>query len=263
MEFTNIVGRLPGNNPDLDPVLLGAHYDTCGPYPGAGDNAAAVAALLSASPQLIERPPERDIILAFFDAEEPPFFLEPTMGSIRFYEDQRRERIHCAVVMDLVGHDVPIPGLEDLLFITGMESDAGLATVVRETKPSAGVRIVPILNRYVGDLSDHHIFRVNQRPYVLLTCGRWNDYHEPTDTPDKLNYEKIEAIARFLYALTVSVSFAELKGPFEGYDSTSTEVSFLGKTVQPFLDSMGLNLQLRTRRDVDQLLEFMLTNFDL
>ncbi len=120
MEFTNIVGRLPGMNPDLDPVLLGAHYDTCGPYPGAGDNAAAVAALLSAASHLIEQPADRDVILAFFEAEEPPSFLGPTMGSIRFYEHQRRDRIHCAVVMDLVGHDVPIPGLEDLLFITGM-----------------------------------------------------------------------------------------------------------------------------------------------
>ena len=44
------------------------------------------------------------------------------MGSIRFYEDQRREEIHCAILLDLVGHDVPVPGLEDLLFITGMES---------------------------------------------------------------------------------------------------------------------------------------------
>ncbi len=263
LEFTNIVGRLPGMNPDLDPVLLGAHYDTCGPYPGAGDNAAAVAALLSAASHLIEQPADRDVILAFFDAEEPPFFLEPTMGSICFYEDQRHERIHCAVVMDLVGHDVPIPGLEDLLFITGMESDPELAVLLRETEPSPSVRIVPILNSYVGDLSDHYIFRVNQRPYLLLTCGRWEDYHEPSDTPDKLNYEKIEAIARYLCLLAEAVSLAELQGPFEGYDSTATEVYFLGKTVQPLLDNMGLDLQLRTRRDVDRLVEFMLTNFGL
>ena len=263
VEFTNIVGRVVGKDRELEPVLLGAHYDTCGPLPGAGDNAAAVAALLSVASHLVERPPECGVILAFFDAEEPPFFLEPTMGSIRFYEDQRRERIHCAVVMDLVGHDVPIPGLEDLLFIIGMESDPGLAAVVRETEPSSDIRIVPTLNRYVGDLSDHHIFRVNQRPYLLLTRGRWEDYHEPSDTPDKLNYEKIEAIARYLCALAAGVSFASLQGPFEGYDPTDTEVYFLEKTAQPFVDNMGLNLQLRTRQDVDRLVEFMLTNFDL
>ena len=77
VEFTNIVGRVPGKNPDLDPVLLGAHYDTCGPFRGAGDNAAAVAAVAALLPRLIEQPPERDVILAFFDAEEPPHSLGP------------------------------------------------------------------------------------------------------------------------------------------------------------------------------------------
>ena len=36
----------------------------------------------------------------------------------------------------------------------------------------------PLLNRYVGDLSDHHVFRVNKRPYLFLTCARWEHYHE-------------------------------------------------------------------------------------
>ena len=45
--FVNVAGRIPGRNRELPAVLLGAHYDTCGPYPGADDNAAAIAVLLS------------------------------------------------------------------------------------------------------------------------------------------------------------------------------------------------------------------------
>ena len=45
--FTNLVGQIPGADPNLPPVLIGAHYDTCGPYPGADDNAAAVAGVAS------------------------------------------------------------------------------------------------------------------------------------------------------------------------------------------------------------------------
>ena len=71
------------------------------------------------------------MIFAFFDAEEPPHFLSPAMGSIRFFEDQRLGDIHCAVIMDLVGHDVPVPGLEDVLFITGMETDSVLGDVIQ------------------------------------------------------------------------------------------------------------------------------------
>ena len=41
--FVNIVGRIPGTDSLLDPILVGAHYDTCGSMSGADDNAAAVA----------------------------------------------------------------------------------------------------------------------------------------------------------------------------------------------------------------------------
>jgi hypothetical protein len=126
---------------------------------------------------------DRPVVVAFFDAEEPPYFQTSTMGSIRFYQDQRTGPVHSAIILDLVGHDVPVNGLENLLFITGSESDPGLETAIRHNEPDSGLHTVPTLNSYVGDLSDHHIFRENQRPYLLLTCGRWEHYHMRTDTP--------------------------------------------------------------------------------
>lgn len=261
--FTNIVGQLSGRNPGLPPVLLGAHYDTYGSISGADDNAAAVAVLLACAEELRGRPLERRVIAAFFDAEEPPYFLEPFMGSIYFYQSQRREAIHCAVIMDLVGHDVPISGLKDLVFITGMESDPALESVIRECEPESGIRTVPTLNRYVGDLSDHHIFRINRRPYLFLSCAHWEHYHQHTDTPDRLNYEKIGAVAEYLGGLTERLCQASLEGPFEGYDSTWTELYFLRKTIQPFLERIGLNLRLESRQDIDRLAQLMIANFGL
>ena len=154
-DFVNVVAKLPGADPALPPVLLGAHYDTCGDIPGADDNAAAVAVLLAVAEIFKARLMDRTVLFAFFDAEEPPNFLEPSMGSMRFYQDQRREPIHCAVIMDLVGHDVPIRGLEDLVFITGMETDQDLESIVKGCEPTRTTRTLPILNAYVGDLSDH------------------------------------------------------------------------------------------------------------
>ena len=165
--------------------------------------------------------------------------------------------------MDLVGHEVPVHGLEDLVFITGMESDPGLETLVRECEPTDTIRTVPILNDYVGDLSDHHVFRVNRRPYLLLTCGRWEYYHSSTDTPDRLDYAKIDAIADYVCSLTERVSEASLTGPFDGYDTTETELYFLRKTIQPVIDQMGLGLVLRSRDDIDSLVQFMIATFDL
>ena len=261
--FVNVVGRIPGRNSNLPPILIGAHYDTCGPYPGADDNAAAVAVILTAAAKLKALQLDRTMVLAFFDAEEPPYFLGPSMESIRFYQDQRMEEIHSAIIMDLVGHDVPVPGLEDLLFMTGMESDPALESVVRGAEPGSGIRTVPILNSYVGDMSDHHVFRTNRRPYLFLTCGRWEHYHSATDTEEKLNYAKIASISEYLIKLTAMVCAATLDGPFESHDTTETELFFLRNNIQPALEQLGLGISFNTRQDINRSVDILMSKFNL
>ena len=73
--FCNLLAQVPGSDPSLAPVLLGSHYDTCDSLPGADDNAVAVAVLLEVAVQMADETLERSVMLAFFDAEEPPHFL--------------------------------------------------------------------------------------------------------------------------------------------------------------------------------------------
>jgi hypothetical protein len=247
--FVNVVGLLRGRKPELPPVLLAAHYDTCGPFPGADDNAAAMAILLACVEPLRAAGLERSVVFAFFDAEEPPFHLTPAMGSIRFYEDQRTGPIHAAIVLDLCGHDVAAPTFEDLLFVMGAESDPELGGVVEAARPREGIRVIATLNRYVGDMSDHHIFRVNKRPYLFLSCGRWPHYHQPTDTIDKLNFDKMAAVAAYVSQLAHETAARELRGPFEGTDPVETELRLIGETAGPLLNALGFSPQ--TRADID------------
>ena len=256
-DFCNLLVQVPGRDSSLAPVLLGAHYDTCDSLPGADDNAAAVAVLLEVTAQMADEALERSVILAFFDAEEPPNFLSPSMGSIRFFEDQRQGDIHCAVIMDLIGHDVPVPGLEDVLFMTGMESDSVLGEVIQSCEIDAAIRVLPTLNRYVDDMSDHHIFRVNQVPYLFLSCGMWPNYHQDTDTPEKLNYAKTEGVARYLRTLTEVISGKEMAGDFEGYDSTEIELGYIRELLLPVAAAMGFTLEVETREDIDWLVDTM------
>ena len=261
--FANIIATIPGADSAKAPILLGAHFDTCGDIPGADDNAAAVAILLGVAESIQKTVCDRSVVLAFFDAEEPPYFQTSMMGSIRFYEDQRTGPVHAAIILDLVGHDVPVEGLEDLLFITGTESDPGLEMAVRHSEPESGVRTVPTLNSYVGDLSDHHIFRENERPYLLLTCGRWEHYHMPTDTPDKLSIGKIEAVANYVVTLTESLCKSSLDGPFLGNETLSTEIYFLEKNIMPTLGDLGISLPLNSRTDIDRLVSLLMSQFRL
>jgi hypothetical protein len=251
----NVMARIPGAETGLPPVLLAAHYDTCGPQPGADDNAAAVAVALEAAEPLASMRLRRDVVLAFFDAEEPPAYLTPAMGSIRFYNDQMKAPVHAAVVLDLVGHDVPVPGFEDLVFITGMESDPALAPVVSRLAEGSSLRLLPTLNRYIGDLSDHHVFRVNERPYLFFSCGRWQHYHAQSDTPDRLNYAKMAALLESLCELMALLDATDLPGPFEGYDSAPMELALLRRAAGPLLETMGLDP--RRREDLDNLVRVM------
>ena len=277
-KFSNLVGVVPGENRGLPPILIGAHYDSVISSYCADDNAAAVAiTLLAAEKLMASGSVARDVAIALFDAEEPPYFHSPEMGSTRFYRDQRRpEGFHAALIMDLVGHDVQLPlygldaqqqsALAGLVFMTGAESHPSLPQVVRNCCPRPDLPVVAALNRSVGDMSDHHVFRQHGVPYLFLSCGRWPHYHQPTDTPDKLNYEKMARICDLLISLCRSLTDTDLSCddlPRESValeegriDTTSLEIELIenvfGRSLTPLLHSIGMTT-LKTREDLDEL----------
>lgn len=70
--LSNIIVRIEGSNPKRDAVMLTAHYDSVGTAPGAGDDGAAVAALLETLRALKNtRQLKNDVIVLISDGEEP------------------------------------------------------------------------------------------------------------------------------------------------------------------------------------------------
>jgi len=255
--FHNLVGLIAGRNPRLPPVVIGAHYDSVIAAPCADDNAAAVAIALSAADMLRTTPRERDVVVALFDAEEPPYFLGPAMGSIRFCADQADGRgFHAALVMDLVGHDcaLPLPGLANLLIATGIESSATLPGMLDACPRPADLPLVVAQNYVVGDMSDHHAFRSRGTPYLFLTCGRWAHYHRPTDTPEKLAWRKIGLIRDYVVALVNALASSELEAPSD--DTIAMEIRYLeaalGVHLGRVLAPLGIRA-LHSRGDLEEL----------
>ncbi|GAG83435.1 unnamed protein product, partial [marine sediment metagenome] len=105
-------------------------------------------------------------------------------------------------------------------------------------------------NSYVGDMSDHHIFRVNDVPYLFLSCGRWEHYHMPTDTPEKLNYEKMGAIADYLVNLVVSCDGEDFQNRLADYDSTPTELEYMNSVFSDLFELYGIPGP-KSRDDID------------
>ncbi len=253
--FANLVGVAPGHDRAAAPLLIAAHHDTVHGTPGADDNAAAVAIALEVAGRLRAAPAARDVVIALFDAEEPPYFHTSWMGSTYWHGRQRRGPVHAAVVLDLVGHAVPIPGIEDLLAVTGMESDPGLEDVVRALPVDHGLQLVTALNRYVGDLSDHHVFRTNEVPYLFLSCGRWRHYHAPSDVPEVLDYPKMARVADVVEALVRCIADRALNGPWEDYDTTPTDLATMSAALGPLLAHYGL--ELRDRAGIERVVRLL------
>ncbi|MDC0313289.1 M28 family peptidase [bacterium] len=260
--FKNFVGVIPGKNRNLSPVLIGAHYDSVIDAPCADDNGASVAISLAVANAIAQsRGLERDLLVAIFDAEEPPYFQGECMGSIRFYEDQIDERgIHFAVISDLVGHDITFPKsvtkrlpaaklltspFAPLTFMTGAESHPELPKVLEKIDTPKGMKLIATLNEYVGDMSDHGIFRLNNVPYVFLSCGRWEHYHQPSDTPEKLNYKKMGAITKYCVEICQAAAQTSLSETKLGADTLDYEMqtwrTALGLMRRPIAKMFGIS----------------------
>jgi len=267
-DFFNLVGVLPGADREARPILLGAHYDSVIDAPCADDNAAAVAITLAMADRLRSSHPARDVLVAFFDAEEPPYFLSQSMGSIRFVLDQLDARgVGFALIQDLTGHEIStpflpplvagtvLPKIKNLLFMTGAESHPALPALVRSALPAEGLSLVAALNEHVGDMSDHHIFRTMGLPYLFFSCGRWEHYHQRSDTPEKLAYTKMAHLAIFLADIARACAAADFPRARE-HDTTDFETSLLKETLGGLLPLLLtiLGLQkLETRADMDAL----------
>ncbi len=242
----NVIAKLPGARDRW--VVVGAHYDHLGQsgrriFHGADDNAAAVAILLDAAAALAARRPEgRGVIIAAFDGEEPPYFLSGEMGSQEFV---RRppvplESIDFMICMDLVGHamgpaEMPA-GVRQSVFALGAERSEGTAARVdRLARAVPGVVIRRVDAEIIPPLSDYYAFWEKGLPFLFLTNGRWRHYHTPEDTPEKLDYAKMAATARWLEAFvrdSCARPEAAIRGLPDACDDAATLRSIIDVTSQ-------------------------------
>lgn len=225
--FRNIVARRAGTDPARGAIVIGAHYDVYGPYPGADDNASGVAVLLELIRTLPTPAPKATQLFVSFSNEEPPFFGTDQMGSAHYARHLVDEgvKVDLMVALDTVGYysdepgsqDFPAPGL-GLLFpntgnFIGVIGDLGAGRWIRRVKRGMkaassipveslrGPRAIPGI-----DWSDHLSFRRLGLPGVMVTDTaflRNPNYHRETDTPETLDYERLAGLVRALHALLI------------------------------------------------------------
>jgi hypothetical protein len=235
--------RAPGSPAELDldlngAIVLGAHFDHIGPTRegvllGADDNASSVAVLLGAVTSLRNERRARPVLVAFFNTEEPPYFLTPRQGSRRFLAALPRElssarSIHLAVVLDLIGGVVWRP-FATTLFACGAEASPGLGALVDRVREDGlsvrrlGIHMVENLpGRSPQPFSDYDAFRLARVPYVFLSSGRTPRYHTPADLPATLHYDRMARTSRWIARLVAAAG--DLNAPLD-FDPAATDLA--------------------------------------
>lgn len=219
----NLVVEIPGTSPTAGIVVLGAHYDSIESTPGADDNASAVAVLLEVARLLHGAQPRRTIRLVAFACEEPPYCYTDEMGSKVYAARcrQRGERIIGMLCLEMVGfytdsansQRVP-PGIPRWLrwafpkrgnFLAAVGNLRSWRLVLqfrRGFKRATRFPLFPIaLPELIQEIrrSDNSSFWDQGYPALMLTDTsflRNPHYHQPTDTPETLDYGRMVQVAQ-------------------------------------------------------------------
>ena len=223
--YINVIGQVPGTDPERGALVIGAHYDAFMEHPAADDNASGVAVLLELVRTLPQQAPRRSWYFVAFSTEEPPFFGTEHMGSAHFARRLRDRNIdvNLMIALDGVGRYSDEPGSQSfpmpavgflypsagnfIAVVGNMNSGRSLRRVKSAILSTRSIAVAtfraPAVVQGV-DWSDHASFWRYDMPAVLLTdtlYARHGDYHSATDTPDKLDYEKMTQLVIGLHGV--------------------------------------------------------------
>lgn len=203
----NVIGLIKGTDTAAECIILSAHHDHVGRdgkeiYYGAVDNASGTVAIMEIA-RLMNKAigkgirPKRSIIFASYTGEE-----KGLLGSYHFANNPLFpiEKTRAVMNIDMMGRvDTFYSGRRAdsnyAYFLVVDSLNRGLRTALYSANKKLGkLKLDPyyeqpqnMQRRLMG--SDQYPFYLKGVPFVRIDCGFSKDYHQPTDTPDKINYQ--------------------------------------------------------------------------
>ncbi len=206
----NIVARLPGRQPNGKAVLVLAHYDSQPHTPGAGDDAAGVAAMLETLRALRAGPPlAHDVIWLFTDGEEAGL-----LGASAYAADTARLRREVGMVLNFEGRGNRGPSLT-------FEVSPQNGWVMREYARAAPTPIASSLfyeaYRHLPNDTDFTPLRkAGLTGLNFAFVDGYSYYHSPADTPARLDRGSLQHHGEYMLSLVRhfgNISLAQTKAP--------------------------------------------------
>ena len=213
---SNVLAVIPGTDKKDEYLFISSHYDHLGTrgkdiYYGADDDGSGTSGVLQlaeafAMAKAEGHGPRRSIVFITFSGEE-----KGLLGS-EFYTEHPShllDKTAADLNIDMIGRTDPKMKTKDSLNYLYIIGDDKLSSDLQKITDSVNKKYVKMIldRRYnnTSDInrfyyrSDHYNFAKRGVPVIFYFNGTHADYHKPTDTVDKINFDLMAKRLRLVY----------------------------------------------------------------
>lgn len=210
----NILAYIPGTEKPEEIVVISAHYDHVGikngvVYNGADDDGSGTVAVMEIAKAFQQaakskHAPKRSLLFLHVTGEEHGLF-----GS-EYYSDNPVFPLANTVAnlnIDMIGRCDPENCGKNYVYVIGSEM---LSSDLKKINVTANEKTNNLILNYKYDdpndpqrlyyRSDHYNFAKHNIPVAFFFDGIHEDYHQPTDDPEKIDYKALQQRAQLVFA---------------------------------------------------------------
>lgn len=215
LESSNVLGMIEGTEKKDEAIIITSHYDHMGKrdsviFFGADDDGSGTVSILELAEAFSKaaaagHKPKRSILFMTVSGEEKGLWGSDYYASNPIIP---MEKTSANINIDMIGR-VESGRKEDSLNYVYVVGDNRLSSELRPISEEANRRSVNFVLDYkfndpndpqrIFYRSDHYNFAKNGVPAIFYFNGLHDDYHRPTDTPDKINYDLLAKRAQLIF----------------------------------------------------------------
>lgn len=222
LESSNVIGMMEGTDKKDEAIIITAHYDHLGKrdtsiYYGADDDGSGTVSVLEIAEAFkiaadSGMRPRRTVIFMTVSGEEKGLW-----GS-DFYSDNPAfslDKTTSNINIDMIGRIEKGRKADSLNYIYVI-GDNRISSDLRPISESLNNKYLKIQFDYkyndpndperIFYRSDHYNFAKKGVPAIFYFSGLHDDYHRPTDTPDKINYDLLTRRAQMIFYTTWEIA---------------------------------------------------------
>ena len=220
----NVLGYIEGSDPELknEAIVIGAHLDHLGRrgdyiFNGADDDGSGSVGVMEIAEAFAKNPvkPKRSIVFALWTGEEKgllgsryyvanPYFPKTVVNLnldmiSRIYDKER-----LAMMARRWGTEIGKEVIDkiDVKKYVSLSFDANtpsIGEIIRENNDYVGLHMHIQESEEAMGGSDHAPFAMSKIPWAFFIAAMTEDYHQPSDTVDKVSPKLMEKIIRLTY----------------------------------------------------------------